>query len=201
MILLSALLSSHTFIALSQTKEKKIILWQYARENSRESYIQNEFEYYMSHTKIADSLYYTKIRDQHQGPTNIDIKVDLLHKKISYIADNMESAIEENRLHPIARDTFKTKYVDNKFFRLSDYDKKYFVYRFFLYRDNNDFDELIYWSKDFGVILQVSLYNDYLFKVEYIDDDENNKIINHICFLIFGDKFFNHLDDWEKLKK
>ena len=89
--------------------------------------------------------------------------------------------------------------IDRKGFRLYYYGSKYyFVYKILNYSYEADSQGLLFWSPEFGIILDRSLTWRSFVRYEYLNDESKNEIIRHLCFSIMNDKEFYNEPDWEE---
>jgi hypothetical protein len=91
------------------------------------------------------------------------------------------------------------KFIDRKGFKLYYYGNSYyFVYKILNYSYAIDSEGLIFWSPEFGIILERSLTWRSFARFEYLNDESKNEIIRHLCFSIMNDKEFYNQPDWRK---
>jgi hypothetical protein len=206
MITLMFGIACHVKSQTLNSKRNKIIFWVYSQDNPRIASCGNTDTIEIVQTKLADSLYYTKTIDKRgKGYLNIDFKVDLKQKQASYIQDDFACTGDDDESIPVRRDTFKVKYLDNRIFIPYDSEKRYFIYRYLVYNIeyipySNSYDttaSVIYWSKNYGFILQKFFSYESLMRFEYLNNEKYNEIIRHLCSFIYRDTKFNTLPDWE----
>jgi len=147
-------------------------------------------------SKVADSIYSYNSK----GYFSHKLQVDRRLKKATYENNFYDSEYEpedENSRKEV-RKAFQVKYVDSKIFEYND--QKYFVYRILAKNSKKEeSEELLFWCKEFGLIMQKSLVYPSLIRYEFLDDPVKNNMIHHLCFFVFSDLDFYYLKDWEKL--
>jgi hypothetical protein len=92
--------------------------------------------------------------------------------------------------------------VDRKMVRLYyNGDKYYTIYKILRLPHAIDSQGLIFWSPEFGIILERSLTWKTFIRFEYLKDETKNNIIRHLNYSIMHDNVFYNLPDWEEKYK
>lgn len=175
------------------TETHKVVFYNYNEFNSRITQIFGSDTLEIEMSNISDSIYNYKST----GYFNIKVQVDTKLKKAKYENSSFdEMGYDETSIKAI-RDAFEVKYISNKIFKHED--KKYVVYRILVTNKKiKDCDILIFWSKEFGVIMEKYLNENILLRFDYANDEEKNKIVQHLCYFVFSDYGFNFIYDWKK---
>jgi hypothetical protein len=174
-------------------KSSKVVFYNYNEFNPRISMIFSSDTLDVFQTNEADSIFYY----ESDGYFNIKLIVD----------DKLESAIYENGFYDEIgydeesikkiREAFQVKFVDTKIFK---YENNYYcIYR--ILSNNKEVKEsavLVFWSKEFGILMQKDLYVNELLRFEYTDNEIKNIVIRHLCFSIYSDSDFSYLKDWQE---
>jgi hypothetical protein len=171
----------------------KVVFYNYNEFNSRITQIFSSDTLEIKMSNIADSIYYY----QSTGYFNIKLQVDTKLKKAKYENSSYDELGYDEPSIKAIREAFEVKYVSNKIFEHRD--KKYFVYRILVTNKKiKDFGILIFWSKEFGIIMEKYLNENILLRFDYANDEEKNKIVQHLCYFVFSDYGFNSINDWKK---
>jgi hypothetical protein len=198
LLLLLVSMTLFTYISKGQlnTTSQKVIFYNYNEFNSRMSIIFSSDTIDVTLSKVADSIYSYNSK----GYFSIKLQVDRKLKKATYENNFYDSEYEpedENSRKEV-RKAFQVKYVDNKIFEYND--QKYFVYRILVKNvKKEESEELLFWCKEFGIIMQKSLIYPSLIRYEFLNSPEKNNMIHHLSFFVFSDLDFYYLKDWEKL--
>lgn len=193
-IFISLFILINSLIAQSfDSKELKVVFYNYNEFNSRITNIFSSDTLTVSQKNIGDTLY----SYQSTGHFDISLQVNTKTKAARYQNDFYDEDEYDDKSRKAVRDAFEVRYVDNKIFEFNDY--KYFVYRLLITNKNvDDCDILVFWSKDFGLLMQKDLHGDELIRFDYVGDESKNIMIRHLCYFVFSDYSFNYLKDWEQ---
>jgi hypothetical protein len=146
-------------------------------------------------SKVADSVYLYNSK----GFISINLQVDRKTKTVKYESTDYCQYEDENYNNELKK-AYQVKFVDNRIFEYEN--KKYFVYRILAVNSKiKESEELLFWCKEFGLLMQKSLVHHNLDRYEFINEPESNFMIHHLCFFVFSDSDFFELKDWEKLTK
>jgi hypothetical protein len=184
----------------SKVASQQIVRYIYNEFNSRESWL-NIDTLNLEFRRTGDSTFMYKTEDK--GSSTDVFEIDLKSKKATLNYEEITSVDENDGSINKLKFVYNVKYVDNKIFRLPNDDKKYFVYRYIAYlKSPNDYMNcLIYWSKEYGIILEKHLSMNTLIRNEYINNESKNLAIRHLGYYIFSDARFFNLKDWETIIK
>ncbi|QQS50992.1 MAG: hypothetical protein IPM71_15670 [Bacteroidota bacterium] len=185
----------YSSVIFSQEKHK-VVFYNYNEFNSRITTIFSSDTLIITQSSNSDSIYYY----ESFGYFNIKMKVNTKLKTATYENGFYdEDGNDENSRNEI-RNSFEVKYIDNKNFEYND--KKILVYRLLVFNKKvNESAVLVFWTKDFGIIMQKDLYVNSLIRFDYANNEQKNKTIHHLCYFVFSDAAFNNLKDWKEFLK
>lgn len=96
------------------------------------------------------------------------------------------------------RDYFIVKDIDFKNFKHEN--DKILVYRFLITNTKvDDGDIIVFFTKEYGIILQKLLVTNGLIRYEFAEDLSKNTMLNHLYAFILSDNEFSHIQNWTKI--
>tara|TARA_R110001592_G_scaffold361571_1_gene672517 strand:- start:1408 stop:2004 length:597 start_codon:yes stop_codon:yes gene_type:complete len=177
----------------AQTIDSKVVFYNYNEFNSRITNIFSSDTLIVSLKNIGNSIH----SYQSTGYLDISLQVNTETKAARYENGFYDENGYDEKSRKSIRDAFEVRYVDNKIFEYNDY--KYFVYRLLVTNKKvNDCDFLVFWSKDYGILMQKDLHVDGLIRFDNVSDEQKNIMIRHLSYFIFSDNNFGYLKDWGK---
>jgi len=140
----------------------------------------------VSITAIDSTHYLYKRKDIKKKDWARELKIDLNRLVVSSVAK--ENNWKDTNII-VDRKWIKLPYNGNKYF---------FVYKILVFAYAADSQGLIFWTPEYGIILERSLTWRTLVRYEFLENDARNEIIRHLGYLVLRDKEFFNLDDWGK---
>lgn len=177
-------------------EKHKVVFYNYNEFNSRITTIFSSDTLLITQSNISDSIYFY----ESSGYFNIKIQVNSKLKTAKYENGFYDDEGYDEETKKGLRNAFEVKYIDNKNFENND--KKFLVYRLLV--TNNKIKEsaaLVFWTKEFGIIMQKDLYVNSLIRFDFVNDEKKNEIVHHLCYFVFSDTMFNNLKDWKSYLK
>ena len=141
--------------------------------------------------RIDSTNYIYKSRSLDENKWSFELKFELEKDTVKVITEGNWNKKDEV-YKAIDRKAVKLYYYGNRY---------YFVYKILRYSPAVDSEGLIFWSPEFGIILERSLTWRSFGRFEYLSDDSKNEIIRHLCFLIMNDNKFYNEPNWEEKYK
>ena len=176
-----------------KSEDFKVVFYNYNEFNSRITTIFSSDTLLVSLKNIGDTIY----SYQSVGYFDIRLQINTKSKAVRYENGFYDNDEYDEISRKAVRNAFEVKHIDTKIFEQGDY--KYFVFRLLIKNTKvEDCDFLVFWSKDYGILMQKDLHVNGLIRFDRVGDESKNNMIRHLCYFIFSDSNFSYLKDWEK---
>ena len=192
LVLLLTLLSVSANLKAQSFKESKykVKFYNYCDLNKRVTLICSSDTLSVTISNLNDSIF----KYESVGYFGTKISYNRYKRELKYSNNFFD---EESKS---IRDYFVVKDIDFKNFEYGE--KKILVYRFLITNTKvDDGNILVFFCKEYGILLQKPLGTNGLIRYEFIDDPAKNIMLNYLYAFILSDNKFSYIQNWKEIIK